>query len=52
MTARFRIHGVKQRRHPCTLLIINSPYEFVLTAHCVELKQLFQDLASVGSVEA
>jgi hypothetical protein len=39
------------RIHDVTLLIINSPYDFVLTAHCVELKQLFQHPASVVCVE-
>lgn len=34
-----------------TLLIINSPHDFVLTAHCVGLKQLFQCPDSVVSVE-
>ena len=34
-----------------TLPTIKSPYDLVLTAHCVELKQLFQHPASVVSVE-
>lgn len=34
-----------------TLPTIKSQYDLVLTAHCVELKQLFQHPASVVSVE-
>jgi hypothetical protein len=34
-----------------TLPTIKSLYDLVLTAHCVELKQLFQHPASVVSVE-